>query len=74
MKSAYALIRVMWTDFASQVINHEGCVCVCVCVSVYVERETSKEKGAGDLVALQHWPLLSGTHLQVHGWPSLHAG
>lgn len=28
-KSAYALIRVMWTDFASQVIKHEGCVCVC---------------------------------------------
>lgn len=24
LKSAYALIRVMWTDFASQVINHEG--------------------------------------------------
>lgn len=31
-KSAYALIRVMWTDFASQVIKHEGCVRVCVCV------------------------------------------
>ena len=47
-KSAYALIRVMWTDFASQVINHEGCVCVCVCVRecvcVWRERESGRQE------------------------------
>lgn len=81
-KSAYALIRVMWTDFASQVIKHEGCVCV--------ERERARERGGGGgavererererlvlviLVTLQRWPSLSGARAQVHAWHSFSTG
>lgn len=63
-KSAYALIRVMWSDFAAQVIKHEGCVCACVCLSMR-ESEGERERERMVLVillALQRWPSL------LHTW------
>lgn len=83
-KSAYALIRVMWTDSASRVINHEGCVCekererVCerewASVCVWKKGRQEQRRVLVILVAVQRGPSLPGAHLQVHAWPSLYAG
>lgn len=35
----------MWSDFAAQVIKHEGCVYVRACVCQSVTREGEREKG-----------------------------